>query len=1049
MRAFDWRTTALGPPATWPRALKTALGIMLTSQQPIWIGWGEDLTYFYNDPYKSIIGGKHPWAMGRPTREVWSEIWPDIGPMLAQAMGGSVGTYVESQLLIMERNGYPEETYYTFSYSPIRDDHGVPSGIFCANTDDTDRVIGERQLKLLRELAGVTAEARTWRQACERSAQALATADRDVPFSLLYVLDANGESLNLVGTSGIDPQHRAAPASLTATSPWPFEECLASHSPVLVDLSKHGPLPSGAWERPTKQAVVLPITASSETGRPGVLVAGLNPYRLFDENYAGFFNLIAAGIAAAIANAEAYEQERRRADALAEIDRAKTTFFSNVSHEFRTPLTLMLSPLEDVLAKVGDDVLPENRELVSLAHRNGVRLLKLVNTLLDFSRIEAGRMQASYEAVDLSSYTAELAANFRSVVEKAGMKLIVDCPPLQEKVFVDRDMWEKVILNLLSNAFKFTFDGEIEVAVRPLSDCAEVVVRDTGTGIAATELPRIFERFRRIEGAHGRSHEGSGIGLALVQELIKMHGGDIRVASEPGVGTQFSITLPFGVAHLPDERVGAQRTQVSTNLRAQAYIDEAMSWLSNANSDEIPPPSSAADLTHALPMAGTAETVLLADDNADMRNYLERLLRSAGFEVDAHADGAAALEAARRNPPGLVLSDVMMPTLDGFGLLTALRDEPALSEIPVLLLSARAGEEERIAGLKSGADDYLTKPFSARELLARVQVNLQLARTRRQVKEALQEEAAALSELHRVSAAIASESNLERMVQIVTDAATRMTGASFGAFFYNIIDASGESYQLYTLSGAPRSAFEKFPMPRNTAVFGPTFRGEGIVRSPDITKDARFGRNPPYYGHPKGHLPVRSYLAAPVMGRDGDVVGGLFLGHADTDVFGERAERLVSSVAVMAAIAMEKISLYEAAQKEIAQRRAVEAALRENEQALERRVAERTAALADTNEKLRQEAAEREKVEIALRQAQKMEAIGQLTGGVAHDFNNLLTVIIGNLESLERQTRGARPDPARLVRYAELAMRGARRAEALTQRLLAFSRQQPLTPKPV
>jgi hypothetical protein len=199
IRAFDWSATPLGPLSEWPQSLKTAVRIMLTSRQPIWIGWGKDLIYLYNDPYKSIIGGKHPWALGRPTQEVWREIWPDIAPMLATAMGGDEGTYVESQLLIMERSGYPEETYYTFSYSPIPDDQGRPGGIICANTDDTQRVLGERQLALLRELAAAGSESRTLHQVYEKTTRALATNQRDVPFTLIYFADPDGKNLSLVG----------------------------------------------------------------------------------------------------------------------------------------------------------------------------------------------------------------------------------------------------------------------------------------------------------------------------------------------------------------------------------------------------------------------------------------------------------------------------------------------------------------------------------------------------------------------------------------------------------------------------------------------------------------------------------------------------------------------------------------------------------------------------------------------------------------------------------------------------------------------------------
>jgi len=425
MRAFDWRSTGIGAPETWPKSLRTAVGIMLTSRQPIWIGWGRELIYLYSDPYKSIIGGKHPWALGKPASDVWSEIWQDIGPMLSQAMGGEEGTYVEAQLLIMERNGYPEETYYTFSYSPIPDDEGTVGGIFCANSDDTQRVIGERQLALLRELAAMTAEARTWEQACERSARALSTDPRDLPFAMIYMLEPDGRSAVLTSTTGMERDHPAviSTLSLDDDEPWPLREVLTDHRPRVVsglEMQFRANFPSGAWQQSPNSAVVLPIMPSGETGRAGFLIAGLNPFRLFDDNYSGFMNLIAGQIAAAIANAEAYEQERRRAEALAEINRAKTAFFSNVSHEFRTPLTLMLGPLEDAL-RHPEELSGKRREEMSVARRNALRLLRLVNTLLDFSRAEAGRVQAIPEKTDLAELTRDLASNFYSVCERAGL----------------------------------------------------------------------------------------------------------------------------------------------------------------------------------------------------------------------------------------------------------------------------------------------------------------------------------------------------------------------------------------------------------------------------------------------------------------------------------------------------------------------------------------------------------------------------------------------------------------------------------------------------
>ena len=738
MRAFDWESTSIGAPEAWPKSLRTAVGIMLTSRQPIWIGWGRELIYLYNDPYKSIIGGKHPWALGKPASVVWREIWHDIGPMLSRAMGENEGTYVEDQLLIMERNGYPEETYYTFSYSPIPADDGAVGGIFCANSDDTQRVIGERQLALLRELAATTAEARTWEQACELSARALSTNTRDLPFAMIYMLEPDERTAILASAAGIDRDHPAVIGrlSLDSDGPWPLADVAEQHRPQVVSSLEtlfQATFPSGAWQQATDRAVVLPIMPSGETGHAGFLIAGLNPFRLFDDHYSGFMKLIVGQIAAAIANAEAYEQERRRAEALAEIDRAKTAFFSNVSHEFRTPLTLMLGPLEDALRHA--DELPGKRlEEVTVAYRNALRLLRLVNTLLDFSRVEAGRVQVNFENTDLAALTRELASNFESVCERAGLALNIACDPLPHSVYVDRDMWEKIVLNLLSNAFKFTFAGSISIRLRDVGGRVELSISDTGVGIPPGALPHVFERFHRVDGQRGRTHEGSGIGLALVRELVNQLGAEVRVDSEVDRGTTFTVSLPYGEARAPAAAATAPR-DTSTAIRATAFVEEALRWLPQA-ADTKPAPAEilreAANPPANDAAPGTRARVLVADDNVDMRNYVRRLLASR-YDVETVGNGVEALQAVREQRPDLLLSDVMMPTLDGFGLLREIRADPQLSGLPILLLSARAGDDAKVEGLDAGADDYLTKPFSAQELLARVNTNITMARLRREI----------------------------------------------------------------------------------------------------------------------------------------------------------------------------------------------------------------------------------------------------------------------------------------------------------------------------
>ncbi|MFP2911000.1 ATP-binding protein, partial [Pyxidicoccus sp. 3LFB2] len=447
-----------------------------------------------------------------------------------------------------------------------------------------------------------------------------------------------------------------------------------------------------------------------------------------------FLELVAGQVATAIANVRALREAEARAEALAELDRAKTAFFGNVSHEFRTPLTLMLGPVEDSLADTRHPLPPEQRERQLLVHRNGLRLMRLVNALLEFSRIEAGRVRALFEPTDLSALTRDLASAFRSAAEKAGLRLVVDCPPLDAPVWVDRGMWEKIVLNLLSNAFKFTLEGELRVTQRWHGDHVELAVGDTGVGIPEAELPRIFERFHRVEQTRGRSIEGSGIGLALVQELVRLHGGHVRVESVQGRGSTFTVSIPTGMAHLPKERLGADSPLLATRTGAAPFVQDALQWLGEAATSAV---QGDAEAPYEPPtLARELGRIVLADDNADMRDYVARILSDAGWKVEPVRDGQEALDATRARVPDLVLTDVMMPRLDGFGLLEALRGDSRTQDVPIILLSARAGEEATVEGLKAGANDYLVKPFGARELLARVEGSVRTARAQKEQRRA-------------------------------------------------------------------------------------------------------------------------------------------------------------------------------------------------------------------------------------------------------------------------------------------------------------------------
>ncbi|MEP7089946.1 MAG: SpoIIE family protein phosphatase [Nocardioidaceae bacterium] len=750
--AVDWSTTPLGPPEQWPQSLESVVRVVLTSRFSMWMCWGPELTFFCNEKYRrDTLGAKYPWALGKPSSVVWSEIWDDILPRVQAVMGAGESTWDESLLLFLERNGYPEETYHTFSYSPLYDDDGAIAGLLCVVSEDTEEVIGHRRMQTMRDLGARrtshVGEEETIGSACAE----LARSREDLPFSLVYLFEDGAGTARLAGSTGFDGPHPAAPPTLAVDDPrWPSARALGGETVHVADLGdRFEDLPTGAWDRPPSDALVVPLASSIEAAPYGFQVFGLNRHRPLDQGYRDFCDLVAGQLAASLTDARAYEFERARAETLAELDQAKTDFFTNVSHEFRTPLTLLLGPAEDAL---GDEAVPlpgRQRDRVEVIARSGQRLLKLVNTLLDFSRLESGRVEARFEPVDLAQYTRELGSMFETAAERLGLGLTLDCDPLPEPVYVDRDLWAKVVLNLLSNALKFTFEGGVTLGLRTTAAGAELWVADTGTGIPAPEMPHLFERFHRVGGARSRSHEGSGIGLALVSELVALHGGGVIATSTPGEGSTFTVSVPYGRAHLSADQVAHQQAAEPRPVRsatveavAEGFLSETAQWTGQWNGQRIDQrdhqriderDDGRVDGSAQALGSGPDQTrprILVVEDNADIRDYVAGLL-SADYAVVTAVDGVEGLATAREVQPDLVLTDVMMPRLDGFGLLAALQSDPLTIGVPVVMLSARAGEEGTLQGLDAGADDYLVKPFTARELTARVRANLELDRARR------------------------------------------------------------------------------------------------------------------------------------------------------------------------------------------------------------------------------------------------------------------------------------------------------------------------------
>ena len=593
----------------------------------------------------------------------------------------------------------------TFSFSPIRDESGNVGGIFHPISESTEKMLSSRRTQVIRDLAIQISKAQSLSEMYESVRISHSMFDLDLPFLIFFEVNAITGQPELKSYSGLEDN-----SSLLTESTWGLQS-FRDVSQVNDLAAKFGAFKSGPYEKPPQTAMIIPVYSPGGDQPILYAVAGVSSAREIDTDYRSFYDLLRNTLTTAVTNIRAYEEEQKRAQALAQIDKAKTAFFSNVSHEFRTPLTLMIGPLEDSLADTEEPLTPKQHKRQELIHRNSLRLLKLVNSLLDFSRIEAGRIQAHFQPVNLSAYTSELASVFRSTIESAGLKFKISCEKMPEEIYVDRDMWEKIILNLLSNAFKFTFEGSVQVSCAWKNDGAVIKVSDTGIGVSQEEVPRLFERFHRVHGAKSRTYEGTGIGLALVYELVKMHGGEISVQSELGKGTTFEIFMPKGRGHLPQEKILDGKKLESTSIASSAYIQASM-WGGTES-------GSVASKTE------TSKTILLADDNTDMRNYVASILGEK-WNVLTAQDGEEAYSIAARVVPDLVLTDVMMPVLDGFGLLKKIRDDHNLRSIPTVLLSARAGEEAKVEGLKAGADDYLVKPFSAKELITRIDAILSM-----------------------------------------------------------------------------------------------------------------------------------------------------------------------------------------------------------------------------------------------------------------------------------------------------------------------------------
>ena len=796
LREVDWSATSLGPVHTWEKSLRAIVRTVLTSREAMVIRWGRERVTICNDAYLPQLGElSNP--QGQPSEALHTAEWEVVSAELKKVELSGEATVLPNQLWTPVRDSLSIESYFTTSYSPLHDDAGAIAGVLSTSIDTTPRVLVERRMKTLSAVAESTGPTATPRETCERAVEALARNTHDLPLSLIYLLDRTRRSATLVAAKGVEPGSPAAPRLLDLRSEaavWPVGRATRGEPSVLVKdlVTRLSGLVVEPWPEPLASASVIPLTSVAGEPPVGAIVLGHSPRLVMDAAYADFLSQIAVRVTARFAEAQFRQRERERLEGLSELDRLKTDFFANVSHEFRTPLTLLLAPLDQLLRQ--RDALPAALvPEVDLAARNSRRLLGLVNNLLDFSQIESRRRQANLEVVDLCGVLTDVVSAFRSAIESAGLTLRLECDPAIPPVPINREMWERVVSNLLSNAFKFTFEGEIAVVLRKLALHAELEIADTGVGIPTAELPNIFKRFHRVRGARARTAEGSGIGLAIVQDLVERMGGQIRVQSREGRGTTFTIWMPFKPNAYAKTVIATPEPHPNSAGVATELAEQASRWLVHADRQPENPEGVAADLlgppaSAGFPFSpGAVEApprgrIVVADDNADLREYLRRLL-APRWDVEVVGDGQAALDAIRRARPDVLLADVMMPNMDGFELLKRIRSEPELQHLPVMLVTARAGEEAAIEGLLAGADDYIAKPFSPRELVARVRAVIDRAQVDAALRESekrLADELGTMTGLHALADWLLSITDLSIGLGEILDAAIGLFRADRG-----------------------------------------------------------------------------------------------------------------------------------------------------------------------------------------------------------------------------------------------------------------------------
>eukprot|EP01117_Protostelium_nocturnum_P014437 TRINITY_DN548_c0_g3_i1.p1 TRINITY_DN548_c0_g3~~TRINITY_DN548_c0_g3_i1.p1 ORF type:complete len:1234 (-),score=445.15 TRINITY_DN548_c0_g3_i1:1945-5646(-) len=803
----DWSKTPLGPIDSWPEGFQTGTVLCFTSAFPMSLFLGKELIQIYNKGYHDMFPSKHSKIWGIPLRLGWPEVWGELDQLIQGVCNKGEGFYMIDKLFLLEDSDILGEGYYNFSYSPLVQG---PHILGIVNTvAKSDHVIRERRMELLRNISMKTGSIRGEKEIGGVLTEIFNSNQFDIPFYSLY-LKKGEDSFQLSSSTHLNsfpfPSLISKNSSFSSTftssssnSPertkekrMEFEKTLsesvlkASEEMNIVQMNlKSFNFPAcGSWNLPVDLSCVIPLLSSgTENSVVGVLVTGINQHLHFTQEYQDFMKVLGNHISSFVHTFKLREENQKRVKDLSRLDRARTVFFTNISHEFKTPITLTLGPLEDLLNREHSELNPEQYRRVEVTYRNSLRLLKLVNHLLDFNELEGGKLVPKFEQLDISTLTSENCSLFGPACEKGKLSLSVKCNQIDEKIYIDRDMWEKIVFNLLSNSFKFTHEGgKIDVELFEDEQYVYLKVSDSGIGIPAKDIPFLGQRFFRAnEGAQGR-YAGTGIGLSLVSELVKLHGGSVQIQSELGKGTCVTIHVKKGKNHIQDSLIassnnnkledtlailaGGQSSSAGSSpvpyspdnrsVRRNSSDHNRSSglsrWLpsfsktgSGANSPSSYSSRSPTSMNSRSPSNSSSDgqqpfvipKILCLFHDLDLKEHFFNVL-SNDYDMDVTTELSEALKNVANDIPDLILVDVSTKPEDGFSLVESMKKDELFVNVPIIFINARSGDYQ-IESLDRGVDDCLVMPFTEMELRARIASHIRNAQRQIQIKKQEQE----------------------------------------------------------------------------------------------------------------------------------------------------------------------------------------------------------------------------------------------------------------------------------------------------------------------